>query len=91
MSDKEEQKRITRMNIIYKAIEDGWSVKKSNKDSRTFEFTKTVEKEHKGLLIIGKSTNDVQKQYENINSVIDDKNDKNDKKRSMSTPIIRKN
>jgi hypothetical protein len=39
-NDHEEIKKNVRMNTIYKALEEGWTVKKSEKDSKTFEFTK---------------------------------------------------
>ncbi len=96
---EEEQKKTMRMNIIYNALEDGWSVKKSNVDSKTFEFTKTqqLENDYRGLVIFSKSNicEDIKKHLENISTQRDiKKNDEpqriNDKsKRSVSTPIIK--
>jgi hypothetical protein len=88
----EEEKKTIRMNIIYKALEDGWSVKKSNVGSKTFEFTKNklLENHYKGLVIFSKSNvcEDIQKHLENIKR--DDKLDLDQKgKRSVSTPIIK--
>ncbi len=106
MSDQndEEQKKITRMSIIYKALEDGWVVKKSNNDSKTFEFTKnkSLKDDYKGLVIFSKSNmsdvsglticDDIQKHLENIKRSDDKKDEKDDNKsskRSVSTPIIK--
>lgn len=36
----EEKKKLMRMKTIYKALEDGWTVKKSDSTPKTFEFTK---------------------------------------------------
>lgn len=99
--NEEERKKIMRMNIIYKALEDGWSVKKSDNDSKTFEFTKnkSLEEEYRGLVIFGRNNgsicDDIQKHLENLNDrkKIDkpDKVDKTDKKheRSVSTPVTK--
>jgi hypothetical protein len=35
----EEQKKLLRMKMIYGALEQGWSVRKADNDSKTFEFT----------------------------------------------------
>jgi hypothetical protein len=91
---EEDQKKLIRMNIIYKALEDGWSVRKSGTDSRTFEFTKnkSLENDYKGLVIFSKSNicDDIQKHLENIKRSDDKKTDKKpDTKRSVSTPIIK--
>lgn len=86
-----EEKASERMKIIYKALEDGWSVKKSNTDSKTFEFTKnqSLENDYKGLVIFSNSINciseDIQKHLENIK-----KYDHKKPERSISTPIIKK-
>ena len=92
-TNEEEQKKILRMNIIYKALEDGWSVKKSNIDSKTFEFTKnkSLENDYKGLVIFSKSNicDDIQKHLENLKKCDERPNEKG--KRSVSTPIIKKN
>lgn len=93
----EEQKKTIRMNIIYKALEDGWSVRKSDNNSETFEFTKnkSLEEDYRGLIIFSKSNNaniceDIQKHLENLKEKLKDK-DKRDKKheRSISTPVIK--
>ena len=76
-SEEEEHKKQMRMNIIYKALEDGWAVKKSENDSKTFEFTKnkSLKDDYKGLVIFSKSNistnglnicDDIQKHLENI-------------------------
>ncbi len=88
----EEQQKIVRMNVIYSALENGWSIKKSVTDSKTFEFTKNqlLDDEYKGLVVFSKSDvcKDIQSHLENIkkneNKKIDEKG-----KRSVSTPIIK--
>lgn len=37
---KDQTKKDVRTNTIIKALEDGWTVKKSSTNSNTFEFTK---------------------------------------------------
>ncbi len=68
--NEEDQKKLIRMNIIYKALEDGWSVRKSNNEAKTFEFTKNklLEDEYKGLVIFSKANicDDIQKHLENL-------------------------
>ncbi len=97
--DEEEQKKQMRMNTIYKALENGWSVKKSGNNSKMFEFTKnqSLKDDYKGLVIFSKSNicDDIQKHLENIDidkkdidKKVKDKGDKNSK-RSVSTPIIK--
>ena len=96
----EEQKKITRMKIINDALEDGWTIKKSDIGPKTYEFTKNklLDDDYKGLVIFSKSNtlgtsfsicNDIQKHLENIkkHSLLDEK--KPDTKRSVSTPIIK--
>ena len=39
----EEESKTVRMQTIYRALEDGWTVKKNG--SRTYEFTKGTEKD----------------------------------------------
>ena len=39
--EEEDKKKTIRMKTIYKALEDGWTVTKSDKAPKTFEFTKT--------------------------------------------------
>jgi len=92
--NQEERKKMIRMNIIYKALEDGWSVKKTENNSKTFEFTKnkSLENDYKGLVIFSKSANnknicdDIQKHLDNLKT-----SEKSEKKptRSVSTPIIK--
>ena len=89
LKDKEEQK-IIRMKIIYEALEQGWSVKKSDNDPKTFEFTKnkSLEEDYKGLVVFCKNNNsnicdDIQKHLE-LKKKIDKKYE-----RSVSTPIIK--
>jgi len=97
MSTEEEQKKLVRMNIIYKALEDGWSVKKSDNNSKTFEFTKnkSLEDDYKGLIIFSKSNvcDDILQHLENIKKIeksSEKTSEKNhqESKRSVSTPII---
>ena len=40
-TSEEDLKKTIRMESIYKALEDGWTVKKSSTGSKTFEFTRT--------------------------------------------------
>ena len=40
MSSNEEIKKNMRKEFIYKALEDGWTVKKDINKPKTFEFTK---------------------------------------------------
>lgn len=85
----EEYKKTLRMNIINKALEDGWSVKKSNSDSKTFEFTKneSLENDYKGLVIFSKSNicEDIQKHLNNLEKI---KNSKMTKlKKIISSPL----
>jgi len=51
--DDEDSKKLNRLNVIYKALEDGWTVKKSNINSKTFEFTKnqSLDSDYKGLVV----------------------------------------
>ena len=86
----EEQKKITRMKIIYGALEQGWSVKKSDNDPRTFEFTKTksLEEDYKGLVVFCKNNSsnicaDIQKHLE-LKKKIEKKHE-----RSVSTPVTK--
>ncbi len=39
-SSDDELKKKLRMKTIYKALEEGWTVKKSSSEPRTFELTK---------------------------------------------------
>lgn len=99
--DIEEQKKIIKMNIIYKALEDGWSVKKSNSDSKTFEFTKndSINKDYNGLIIYSKSSNiyqDVQKHLDCIKNYKFNKKEHKDNQdkekkneRSISVPLTK--
>lgn len=95
---EEDKKKAMRMNIIYKALENGWSVKKSSNDSRTFEFTKSqsLDNDYKGLVVFSKSNvcEDIQKHLENVKKH-EQKHEqryvkKPEGKRSVSTPIIKK-
>jgi hypothetical protein len=91
--NEEDQKKMVRMNIIYKALEDGWSVKKSNADSKTFEFTKNklLDNDYKGLVVFSKTNicEDIQKHLENIKNDHKIDEQKAISKRSVSTPIIK--
>ncbi len=49
----EDKKTYEKMKFIYKAIENGWTVKKSNTDSKTFEFSKKKLDDNKSELCIG--------------------------------------
>ncbi len=69
MTDNE--KKLERMNIIYKALEDGWTVKKSSLNSKTFEFSKnlSIDTQYKGLIIFSNNVSmyeDIQNQLSNI-------------------------
>jgi hypothetical protein len=96
--EDEEQKKQMRMNVIYKALEEGWSVKKTGNDSKTFEFSKkkSLKEDYKGLVIFSKSAgpnicDDIEKHLENIERTDEKKGEKGAKnsKRSVSTPIIK--
>lgn len=83
----ESVKKKMQMDVIYKALEDGWSVKKMNNE-KTFEFTKKqnqLEEKFKGLVIFSKNkTNiceDIQKHIENLDVSKDKKYE-----RSFSVP-----
>lgn len=41
MNQQSSQEEFLRMKTIYKALEDGWTVKKSK--SRTYEFTRSLD------------------------------------------------
>lgn len=89
----EEQKKIMRMKMIYGALEQGWSVKKSDNDPRTFEFTRTklLEEDYRGLIVFCKNNSlqplnicdDIQKHLE-----LKKKSDKKHE-RSVSAPITK--
>ena len=87
--DIEEQKKMVRMKMIYGALEQGWSVKKSDNNPRTFEFTKTksLEEEYKGLIVFCKNNinicDDIQKHLE-LKKKIEKKHE-----RSVSTPVTK--
>lgn len=90
--DNNDHRKITKMNIIYKALEDGWSVKKSGINSQTFEFTKShsLDEHYKGLVIFTKENicNDIQNHLENLkNHESLEKTKKVNSKRSISTPV----
>jgi hypothetical protein len=48
----EDKKTYEKMKFIYKAIENGWSVKKSNTHEKTFEFSKKKSDNDKSILCI---------------------------------------
>lgn len=48
----EDKKTYEKMKFIYKAIENGWSVKKSNNDEKTFEFSKKKSDKDKSILCV---------------------------------------
>jgi archaellum component FlaF (FlaF/FlaG flagellin family) len=100
--EEEEEQKLTRMSMIYKALEDGWSVRKTDNTDKTFEFTKykSLENDYKGLVVFGRNNNsftqvnnicdDIQKHLENkIKTNINIK--KTDSKRSVSTPVTKTN
>jgi len=72
MSDdlEDEEKKLTRMHIIYKAIEDGWIVKKNTNCPRTYEFTKPCISNivSKNLIIFSRSNilEDIESHINNI-------------------------
>jgi hypothetical protein len=79
-----------KMSIIYKALEDGWSVKRSETDPKTFEFTKGIGSSIENELKVIKSIKSIvckeilSKQLENEQSIPRST-------RSVSTPIIKNN
>jgi len=92
MSD--EEKKNIRMNVIYEALRNGWSVRKSDVGDSTFEFTKNqvpirpmTDDNKQGLIIFTKKTSlldEIKQHFENINTI---KNSKNNKlRKSVSTP-----
>lgn len=88
MSEEEDKKTLC-MNVIYKALEDGWSVKKSDIGSKTFEFTKNgmINNDYKGLVVIGKNYNimdDINNHLEQLRRC-DIK--RYESKRSISVPV----
>jgi hypothetical protein len=93
MSHDDEKKKLEeRMHIIYKALDDGWTVKKSSTDSKTFEFTKnqSLNINYRGLIIFSNKPaifEELQKHLSVLNSYkgSDDRNFK----RSVSTPILK--
>lgn len=99
--DTEEQRKLIRMKMIYGALEQGWSVKKADNDSKTFEFTKnkSLDDDYKGLVVFCKNSSnvcdDIQKHLENLKEKkAEKKTDKKvDKKpeRSISTPVTKNN
>jgi len=81
------------VNVVFKALDDGWSVKKSSNDTKTFEFVKkqSLGDDYKGLVVfLGGGNidedicNNVQKHLELKSSV---KEEIKKGKRSISTPI----
>jgi hypothetical protein len=97
-SDEDEQKKLLKMDIISRALDDGWTVKKSSLGPKTFEFTKhqQMEDSYKGLVIFSKPnaatlSEDIQKHLDNVNrsSGPDTQKDAPKGKRSVSTPIIK--
>jgi hypothetical protein len=85
----EEDKKTERMKIIYKALEEGWTVKKTNPDTKTFEFSKnnSTDPNFKGLVIYSNSEllnkiHDISQSY---------RTDKTDRKitKSASVPIFK--
>lgn len=49
----EEDKKSERMKIIYKALEEGWTVKKTDKNKKTFEFSKSISDNFKDTVLHG--------------------------------------
>jgi hypothetical protein len=97
MSVDEVDKNLSRMNVIMAALNDGWTVKKSSLDSKTFEFTKnqSMDLNYRGLIIFSTKPSiceDIQNHLDNLNNVHkkirDSQNMPKDRtKRSISTPI----
>lgn len=48
----EDKKTYERMKFIYKALENGWTVKKIDTDSKTFEFSKKKSENNKSILCV---------------------------------------
>lgn len=83
----DESNKLLQMDVIYKALEDGWSVKKSA--NKTFEFTKRhtqLDDKYKGLVVFsknnGKICEDIQKHIENTRESMDKRYE-----RSVSVPV----
>jgi hypothetical protein len=93
--ETEEQKKLMRMKMIYGALEQGWSVKKADNDSKTFEFTKnkSLDDEYKGLVVFCKNSSnvcdDIQKHLENLKDKKADKKPDKKPERSISTPVTK--
>ena len=90
MSDdlEDEQKKLTRMHIIYKALEDGWTVKKSNNNPKTFEFTKnqSLGMDYRGLIIYSNKTTICEEIQQHLESLKESEGSVK-AKRSISAPI----
>jgi hypothetical protein len=76
----EEDKKNERMKIIYKALEEGWTVKKSDNDKKTFEFSKNISNNFKGTILHGSPLL--------LNNIQDIQNSKKITK-SVSAPIFK--
>lgn len=78
-----------KMKIIYNALENGWSIKKSDTINKAFEFTKDVpiEEDYKGLVVFSKNSmpEDIENHIRNIDRIKKQKS----KKRSISAPVYK--
>lgn len=93
-SEEEQERKKIYMDVIYKALEDGWSVKKSDNGSRTFEFTKNkkLHDDFKGLLVVGNNEHmmeNIQNHMDQLDLIRSRKAKK--KARSISTPVTKLN
>ena len=85
-----QEKEQARIKIIMNALNDGWAVKRSLTNSRTFEFTKnqSLDPDFKGLILFNINTyEDVQRQLDILQTVKKDKLVKS--RRSISTPVVK--
>lgn len=69
--ESEDQKKTSRMNIIYNALEDGWTVKKLLDKKNTYEFVRSnlIETEWKGLFIISTKSNTLEEIGDHITNI----------------------
>ncbi len=89
---EEDKKMATKMKIINNALEDGWTVKKSSINTKTFEFSKCGSKNKKDTgnynIIITKNNMNSETIINHLNILNEIKNNKNNKlKKSVSTPV----
>jgi len=92
IKDDAEQKKLNRMQIIYAALEDGWTVKKSDINPKTFEFTKnqSLDIHYRGLIILSNKTTICEEIQKHLGALSCHKElNHKTKKRSISAPILK--